>query len=189
MKRVFLIHGWEASPHAAFFPWLLEEFSKIGYEVYAPQIPNTDDPVIAEWVTALGNVVGTPGPHDYFVGHSIGCQTIMRYLEQENRTVGGAVFVAGWFYLDNLDDPVDIALARPWLETPINTQLLKALIPKSTLIISDNDPFGCVEENRRRFAEFVTKEIVLHDAGHITDERGYDSLPQAIEEIGSMQES
>jgi predicted alpha/beta hydrolase family esterase len=168
MKRVFIIHGWSGSPETNWLPWLKKELEQQGYEVVAPAMPDTDTPDIEAWVEKLAEVVGKPDEQTYFIGHSIGCQAILRYLETIKTPVGGALFVAGWFNLEGLDEE-ETTIARPWLETPINTEKVKNVLPKSILIISDNDDFGAFEENKEKFASFVTHTIVLPNAGHITD--------------------
>ena len=112
-KRVFIAHGWDGYPEEGWFPWLKKELEAKGFEVYVPQLPETGSPRIHNWVPKLAEVVGEIDENTYFVGYSMGCQTIARYLETlpEGVKVGGAVFVAGFFKrltglvsLDNQDD-------------------------------------------------------------------------------------
>jgi len=186
MKRVFIIHGWEGTPYNHYHKWLKSELEKLGYEVFLPAMPDTDAPVIEAWVGHLKELVGTPDKDTYFVGHSIGCQTILRYLETVSTPVGKAVFVAGWFDLKNLEDDEAEKIAAPWIKTPIDITKVTKVLPSSTLIISDNDPFGAFEENKKKFAELGSKIIVLHNAGHIDKESGYIKLPEALEEFKKM---
>ena len=169
-------------------PWLKLELEKRGYEVFVPEMPEIDTPVIEKWVSHLANVVGIPDRDTYFIGHSIGCQATMRYLEQitENIKIGGAIFVAGWFNLENLEDEEVKKIAKPWIETPINSEKIKIVLPKSTLIISDNDPYNSFEENKKRFMEIGSNIIVLSGAGHITTEDGFTELPIVLEELLKM---
>ncbi|HEY4515639.1 MAG TPA: alpha/beta hydrolase [Candidatus Paceibacterota bacterium] len=186
MKRVIVVHQWMAGVDGDWRPWLKTELEKRGYEVSVPEMPDIDTPVIEKWVNKLSEVVGKPDSDTYFVGHSIGCQTILRYLETINTPVGGAVFVAGWFNLQNLESPEIEEIARPWIETSINLVKVKSVLPKSTLIISDNDPFGCLEENKAKFAQIMTKEIVMPNAGHLSAEDGFIELPIIIDELESL---
>ena len=185
MKRIFIIHGWGFAPRNNFYPWLKSELEKLGYKVFAPDMPDTDTPVIEAWVNHLRDLVGTPDKNTYFIGHSIGCQTILRYLETISTPVGGAIFVAGWFDLENLDDE-EQEIAKPWATTLINLKKVKMVLPKSTLIVSDDDPFGAVEENKKKFAELCSKIVVLHKAGHITKKDGYKELPEALLEFKEL---
>lgn len=190
MKRVILIHRWSGGPQDDWRPWLKTELEKLGYEVLVPTMPDTEVPVIEKWVAHLAKVVNKPDSSTFFIGHSIGCQAIMRYLDAYKfwplETVGGAIFVAGWFDLKNLEDDEVAKIAEPWIKTPINLNKVKTVLPKSTLIISDDDPFNCFEENKIKFGELGSKIVTLHNAGHITENDGYTKLPEALEEIKSL---
>ena len=103
MKRAVLVHGWSGSPSEHWFPWLKEKLEKMGYRVDAPFMRGHENPVIGEWVGHLEEVAGDYDEETVFVGHSIGCQAILRFVEKIGRKAKGAVFVAGWFDLKNLE--------------------------------------------------------------------------------------
>ena len=168
MPRVIIVHRWSGGPSDDWRPWLKKELEKRGYEVLNPEMPDRDTPVIGSWVRRLAEVAGTPDARTYFVGHSIGCQAILRYLQTINTPVGGAVFVAGWFNLKNMEDAEVEEIAKPWIKTPIDIAKIKKVLPKSVLIISDNDPYDALEENKRRFGEFGARVVVVPGAGHFT---------------------
>ena len=168
MKRIIIIHGWEGSPRNNWLPWLKSELEKLGQEVLVPDMPDTDNPIIERWVNYLSKVVGTPDKNTYLIGHSIGCQAVLRYLETIKKSVGGAIFVSGWFDL-SVDNEEEEKIAKPWVETPIDFNKVKSVLPKSTLIISDNDPHGGFEENKKKFEELGSRIVVLHNAEHITE--------------------
>jgi len=169
MKRIVIVHGWGGSPKSDWVPWLKRELEKLGFEVIAPVMPETNSPEIGAWVGKLTEVVDVPDAYTYFVGHSIGCQTIMRYLETINVPVGGAIFVAGWFNLENMESVEEEVIAEPWLKTAIDLEKVKKVLPRSTLIISDNDPYGAFEENKRKFRPLITKELVLPGREHFNE--------------------
>ena len=193
MRKIIIVHGWAHGPHKDWLPWLRVKLEKKGYEVLVPDMPDPNLPIIEKWVGHLSDMMGTAGPDKdtYFIGHSVGCQTILRYLDVHHfgplETVGGAVFVAGWFNLENLEDEETKTIAKPWLEIPINSAKIRTMLPKSTLIISDNDPYGAFEENKQKFSEIGSKIVVLHDAGHITFRDGFMELPQALSELENLQ--
>jgi hypothetical protein len=147
-------------------------------------MPDTETPVIEKWVNHLAEVVGIPDADTYFIGHSIGCQAILRYLETIDTPVGGAIFVAGWFNLENLEDDEVKEIAKPWIETPIDIEKIKKVLPKSVLIISEDDPFGAFEENTKKFGEFMTQGVVLPHAGHIKGLTEPAILDQFLEKFG-----
>jgi len=183
MKKAFVVHGWGGGPETDWLPWLKSELEKRGYEIYVPEMPDTEVPVIEKWVSHLGSVVGTSDADTYFVGHSIGCQTILRYLETIDTKIGGAIFVSGWFDLENMESKEEETTAKPWIETPINLDKVKRVLPHSTLIISDNDPYGAFELNKRKFEELGSKIIIMNKAGHMTGDDGYIQLPEIVREL------
>src|SRR3989344_4824162 len=137
-KRVFIAHGWDGHPEEGWFPWLKKELETRGFEVHIPQLPDTGSPRIQKWVPALADAVGVADGDTYFVGHSMGCQTIARYLESlpDGDMVGGAVFVAGFFKrLTGLEDDEDIrATDAHWLGAPLDLEKVSSHHHKSVAV-------------------------------------------------------
>ena len=187
-KRVFIIHGWDGLPEDGWFPWLADKLEERGFEVNLPLMPHTAKPEIRAWVSHLKEIVGNPNSDTYFVGHSIGAQTILRYLEglPRDANVGGAVFVAGWFTLANLDDEEEWKIATPWIETPIDCTKVLEHTKKFIAIFSDNDRF-VPPENEAMFQERLgVKTVIEHDRGHFMGLEGVVRLPSALEAVLEM---
>lgn len=186
-KRVFIIHGWDGYPGEGWFPWLKNELEKRGFVVFVPQMPKADEPRINNWVPALREVVGTPDENTYFVGHSMGCQTIARYLEglEEGVKIGGAVFVAGFFKrLSNLEDDDTVrSVANEWLETALDLVKVKSHINKNVAIFSDNDPFVPLD-NQEEYRDILGARIMVEQGkGHFSGNTGTTELPSALEAL------
>ncbi len=190
-KRVFIIHGWGGSPDEHWLPWLKNELTKRGFEVTAPQMPNTDAPVIEEWIRHLSQSVGEVDEHTYFVGHSVGCQAIMRYLEtQAGKKAGGCVFVAGWFKLQNLENEEEERIAEPWQRDDIDFPKLKEVTGNFIVLNSTDDDYGAVEENKKLFEEKLgAKVVIMRNKGHFTESDGITELPEALEAIMSFEKN
>jgi len=186
-RRVFMIHGWSGCPDEGWMKWLRKELEKKGFEVYSLAMPNTDEPRINEWVGFLKEKVGEPDKNTYFVGHSVGCQTVLRYLEKlpENIKVGGALFIAGWFNLKPVaaEDSEDAEIAKPWLETPIDCKKILTHTKKFTAIFSDNDPYVPIEDAEIFKEKLGAKTIIQHNKGHFCNEDGIIELPAALDEL------
>lgn len=125
--KAIIVHRWDGTPKSDWYPWLKMQLTKRGWEVIVPAMPNTSKPEIKAWVKRLQEVVGKPDVETFFIGHSIGCQTIMRYLATlpKEAKVGGVIFVAGWFTLRGLESKEMEAIAKPWLKTPIDFAKVK----------------------------------------------------------------
>lgn len=167
MKKAYLIHGWGGSSESeGWFSWLKEEMKNRDIKVIAFDMPNTNEPRINEWVGFLEKNVKEKGIDEqtYFIGHSVGCQTILRFLEKLNAEIkiAGCIFVAPWFNLKETayeaEEEKDIA--KPWIETPINFEKVKQHTKNFLCIFSDNDP--CVPlSDSKIFKEKLGAEIII----------------------------
>ncbi len=184
-KRVFIIHGWDGHPDEGWLPWLKEKLQKQGFFVKIPLMPNSEEPKIVDWISHLRKIVAKVDEQTYFVGHSIGCQTILRYLESlnENDKIGGAVFVAGWLTLNNLETEEEKIIAKPWLETPINFEKIKLHTNKFSAIFSDNDPFIPMENIETFKEKLGAKTIIENKKGHFSGSDLINDLPIALEAV------
>jgi len=188
MKRAFIVHRWEGSPDEGWIPWLKRELEADGFDVFVPAMPDPDKPVIDTWVSHLAKEVGTVDSDTFFVGHSIGCQTIMRFVERlpNDQVAGGAVFVAPWFTLMGLEDEEDKKIAKPWLETHIEDTAVQEHIPTLTCIFSDDDYYVPVENEEMFRDRMQAFTITLEGRKHFTGEDGVTELPEALEEVQMM---
>ena len=181
-KRIIIVHGWEGSPTGDWVGWATEVFRGKGYEVITPEMPDTDNPNIEKWVGHLKSVAGVVDEHTYFIGHSVGCQTIMRFVETLDAKVGGAIFVAGWFDLENLESKKAEEIIEPWIQTQINYAKVRTNLARTVVVLSDNDPFVPYEETKKDFETRLGSEVVtIPVAGHITSDDGFGPFPQLVD--------
>jgi len=190
-KRVFIIHSWGGTPHEPLYKWLKSELEKKDFEVVVPEMPNSEKPEIEAWVSKLGEIIGVSDKDTILVGHSIGCQTVLRYLEKlRPRTlVGGVVLIAPWLTLSNLENDEERQVAAPWLNTSIKEVNVVKHTPKITAIFSDNDPF-VPSENIELFKKRFNVEVVVeHKRGHFTIDDGVEKLESALNAILEIKEN
>ncbi len=182
MQRAVIVHRWSGSPESDWYPWLRGELEAKGFTVLTPTIPDADNPTIDAWAKSLSDAVGETDDQLVLIGHSIGCQAVLRYLASINTPVAQAVLVAPWLHLTGLEGEEEQAVAKPWLETPIDFESVRAHCPKLSLIFSDDDPHVPLKENVRLFVgEFPLAAIsVLPNHGHITEDNGITELPEAL---------
>jgi predicted alpha/beta hydrolase family esterase len=182
MKRTFIIHGWGGHPDEKWRPWLKKELEKKGFQVMVPQMPDTDSPKIEAWVKTLANIVGKPDKDTYFIGHSMGCPAILRYLQTIDTPVGGAVFISGFWqsiYAEKLENDEDRTMFKPWLTTPIDSEKIRKVLKKSIAIFSDNDPWIPISTTEVYKKEINSEIIVEHNRGHFSEET-LTELPEAL---------
>lgn len=187
VNRVIIVHGWDGHPNEGWYPWLKKELEQRGFEVTVPQLPEPEKPRIQNWIPALSKAVGNPDEQTYLIGHSMGCQTIARYLEtlSEEIKVGGAIFVAGFFKrLTGLeDDPEVQETDKHWLTSPLDFNKVRSRLKKSVAIFSDDDPWVPLD-NQDDFRDKLDSEIVIvNKMGHFSGDQGITELPIVLEKL------
>lgn len=189
MKKIYIIHGWGYVPaEEPWYQWLKKEMENKGWSVTIPTMPDPENPQINLWVNELSKIVFGPDEETYFVGHSIGAQTILRYLEKlpENIKIGGCVFVAPWLQLNPLEGPEEEAIAKPWVETLIDFAKVKTHCEKFVAIFSNNDPF-VPKGNEILFADRLNARIAtLVGQGHFSADEGVEEIPAARDALLSF---
>lgn len=182
MKKIYIIHKWGGSSSSEpWFQWLKKELRKKGFEVVAFDMPNTDEPKIEEWVGYLRENINPDeiDENTYFIGHSIGCQTILRFLEKlhKHKKIAGCVFVAPWFDLINLE-PEELKIAHPWTNTKIDSGRILDHCNNFLAIFSDNDPYVHLNEIEKFKKNLGAKIIIKHGEEHFIET---EKIPEILE--------
>ena len=196
IKKVVVVHGWDGDINKEWFPWLRSTLESHGFKVIMEQMPNPAFPKIEEWISALKNHCGNIDEQTYFVGHSIGCQTIIRMLEKVDPTsdtkAGGAIFLAGWFKLkedtfkENPENEEKTRMiAGPWLEENINFEIVQTRLPQGKIvaIFSDNDPYVDIVNAEIFKQKFGARILIESGKGHYTGNENIKTIPIIIEEL------
>lgn len=144
LDRVVIVPRWSGRAASDWYPWIraqLGEDPGPELRVDVVELPNPDAPVIEPCVSALRSALGVRASDlrsTLLVGHSVGCQALLRYLaELSAEGPGHLLCVAGWW---SVDEPWPSI--RPWIETPIALPSLRANTGgRVTVLLSDDDPF------------------------------------------------
>ena len=179
MKVVF-IHGKDRTPNNIWYPWLKKEVEKKGIKFIAPELPNTNDPILSEWLNEIDKT--TPNENTILIGHSRGGLAILRWLEQlsESKRVKKVILVAASnSCIKEKNQKKD---THGFYEKgPLNFEKIKSHCNDFVVIHSKDDhwvPFKSGEENAKRLnAKFKVYENKRH-FGY-----GIDKVPEVLEEI------
>ena len=184
MKKVYLVHCWDGTSEDGWYPWVKKELEKYDVEVNKFDMPNTANPTIQEWVSTLNNKVVSLDANTYFIGHSIGCQTIMRYLESKEITeIGGILFVAPWLDLlpEAVEDEESYNTAYPWIHTPIDFEKIKKFTSNINCIFSDNDYFVSLDQEKEFKEKLGARTLIVNGKGHISHDDDVYELDEILE--------
>jgi uncharacterized protein len=193
MKRAIIVHCWEGYPQYCWYPYVKKELEKRGFEVQVPVMPDTENPKLHQWLPMLKEIAGKPDESLFLIGHSLGCVTIMRYLENlaENEKVGGVVFVAGF---SNIDNPkLEFEEIKNFFETQIDLEKIKNKSKNGFFAIhSDDDPYVDVKYadifREKLGAEVIIKHGMKHFSGAIEGEESCKELPEVVQGVMKMVE-
>lgn len=177
---VYIILGWGATPKNDWFPYLKKKLQEKGYKVKVPLMPDIDNPKIKPWVNKLKSF--KVNYDTIFVGHSVGCQTILRFLENFPEKINMVILVAPWITInkDNLDENEEWSVAKPWSETPIDYKKIKNKVRKFIVIYSEDDPFAIEKDIKKLIKDLNAKEVNVGKKGHICEGDGIKTLPEAL---------
>ena len=173
MKKVYLVHCWDGTSNDGWYPWIEKQLNNIDTKVIRFDMPNTETPTIEEWVGTLNSKVDNLDENTYFIGHSIGCQTIMRYLEtKEVCKIGGILLVAPWLDLlpEAVADEESYNTAQPWINTSINFEKIKQFTNNISCIFSNDDYFVSLDQEKEFKSKLNAKTIVVKNKGHISQD-------------------
>jgi len=187
MKRAIIIHCWEGYPEYCWYPYAKKELEARGFEVKVPAMPDTENPKMSEWLPALKEVIGEPDEDLYLIGHSLGCATIMRYLETlpDDKKIGGVVFVAGF------NENVGYDEIQSFFETTIDLQKVKTGSKNGFVAIhSDDDPHVDLKYadafKNELGAEIIIKHNAKHFSGAIEGEEACLELPDVVSGVEKL---
>jgi predicted alpha/beta hydrolase family esterase len=168
MKRIYLVHRWGGNSRS---DWYLSLANKIKNhaEIIIFDMPNTENPTIKEWVTYIDKNIDKLDNNTYFIGHSIGCQTIMRYLESKDITsIGGLLFVAPWTKLVGLEEE-EKGIAKEWIDNSIDFSKLKKFTTNIVCLFSKNDYYVPLDQIDYLGWELDAKTKLFESVGHFTE--------------------
>ena len=178
-KKLIMVHGIWTGPEGDWFRWVAVEAEKRGFDVIAPQMPNPLLPSLEAWLTMLKTISWNIDENTYFLGHSLGCITIVHLLASlpPETKIGGAVFVAGFcsvprvHYLDEFCD------------CQIDWDRIKKVTNKYRVILSTDDIFVPLRVGQDFATKLGAEVIIEKNKGHFTHYAGVFRLPSAFNSL------
>ena len=185
MKRVIIVHGYKGMPETNWKPWLKDKLDANGFAVEVPEMPNTEHPIASEWIMKLAEIVGLPNEDLYLIGHSLGCITILRYLEtlEEDQKIGGAILVAGF---GEKFKRYNAGSHDTFFDHELDWQLIRKHGNLFTAIHSEDDPRIGVDQLDLFAKELGAKRVAAKGMGHFGSADGIYESPLIRDELLEM---
>lgn len=179
MKRAILIHGFGSTGLKGWRVPLKAALEQKGYQVFVPDMPNTNHPKQEEWVAKIQELIQNPDGEEILIGHSLGNIAILRYLEtlSDGQKISKALLVAPF------DNDLGNADIGTFYKTKMDWETYKKRCENYFCLFSDNDKYVSIE-NEKVFKENLNADtLLMHNMGHFSHEEGCNDLPILLEKI------
>lgn len=177
-QKFVIIHGYIASPEKNWFPWLKSQLEALGAQVDVPDMPDSLSPDPVKWQQRLQQLPFDIDKESVLIGHSLGCVTALRFLQNKNQAVKGYVLVSGFD-----EEQQTLPELRSHTLSPLGYATLTDLADKRISIISTNDEIVSPSSSRVLAEALKTQVILEENAGHFLDREGYTTFPTLLEAI------
>jgi len=180
---VYIIHGYTSSSNAEWFPWLKRMLIDKGINVIVFDMPNPNAPDALQWIEHLEKNIKEVTKDTYFVAHSLGCITLLRYLEKlsGNTEIGGVILASGF------DKKIPkYPVFDHFISENLNISKIIRMVKNRFVFTAPNDihvPYKISCELAQHFdAELVT----IENGGHFIGQEGFLEFPQVYDELCKM---
>ncbi len=160
MKNAIILHCAGDNPNCFWIPSIKKFLEKRGYEVWAPQLPDADNPDLKKQLPFV--LTGGVFHEDtILIGHSAGSPLILSILENINVKIHKAILVSGFIFQSRKEQPAAI------LQKEYNAKKIKENVKDLIFINSDNDPWGCNDEQGLKMWQMFGGTLILREKeGH-----------------------
>lgn len=183
VTRVHIVHGYTAAPDDHWFPWLSQTLATEGISTNIPAMPDSAQPRLDAWCAHLEREIGTPGPQDILIGHSLGCITLLQFLQQQTEPLhfAGLILVAG-FDRQLPDLPELEAFVRP----DYDAAKIRRLAGQRVSIASRDDSVVPYRFSAALAERLDSGLYSVEHGGHFLGREGFLTLPLLHAQIHAM---
>lgn len=186
IQRALIYHGYTANPSDHWFGWLAQQLTKHGIETEIPALPSPLAPRPKQWERCVQETLGVPNEHTAVVAHSLGCLTVLRYLNSLHGPwrLGVLVLVGGFVEPLPTLPALDDYIGQGWDAEGLHTlKEIRSHIDRVIIIRSDNDDTVPPIYTDNLAAKFGLPVHIVANAGHFVARQGITRLPAVLEAI------
>ena len=161
MDIALLLHWWGWKSNGNWFPWLEKELNKKFLDVYTPNLPHTNHPVLEEQNDYLNVYFSSFKKWGYIISHSLWCQLAMKFIEENNIKDSIIIMVAPaypWLALEMWNEILWDAYSAldEYYNTEMDFKKINKLNNSFHVFLSDNDPYINMENAKKYFKQIKT---------------------------------
>ena len=181
MKKVFIVHGYNASPSDHWFPWLKQQIESLGHQCDILHLADSAHPQYDAWKHNLVQQIQPINDDVIIIAHSLGCISSLGFLSEalHGRKHFALFLIAG--FKQRL--PVFPELNLFIDQAHIDDAHLRLSISHRILFFSNNDPFVPAPFSIQLARLLNAQMIEVKDAGHFMASDGFSEFPQLWEKL------
>lgn len=173
MAKVYVVHGYTATPENHWFPWLKQQLLQQNIACECLAMPDSARPNVDKWLSHLEQHIEIDGD-TVVVGHSLGCVALLNFLAKHYHQPAGAVFVSGFY------QPVE---TLPELTPFSNLYAISPdLMPFKSYVVSACDDEIVPPKYSDALAVHLEADYIrFAKGGHFLDREGWTGFPLVLE--------
>jgi len=183
-KEVILVPGYGANPGSDWFPWLSRSINdEIGIPVTTVKMPTPKIPRLAKWLSALKSQSGNVDENSYFIAHSLGCVTLLRFIESlpDDTRIGGVILVSCF------DEPLRLLpIVNSFTAVQPDYDAIVRRVGKAIVFSSTSDILVPMRLSEKVRDSLRADYVQIPDAGHFSAFDGYTKFPQLFDAFNKM---
>lgn len=173
-RKVYIVHGYMASPTDHWFPWLKQQLEQEQIEVNVLALPESSSPSPVRWLKFMQKHVELDEAST-IVAHSLGCLASFNLMEVQGKEIEGLLLVAGFINESPLPE------LNHFVSTTTDAELIRKLARHRVAIAAKDDaivPYEMtVEMSKKLDAELIT----LANGNHLMASDGFVAFPLVLD--------
>jgi len=176
--NIYLIHGYTANSQANWFPDLKKHLESDKVKVHVFDMPDPYSPKESEWLDSLQKNIETTDGKSIFIGHSLGCVTILNFLADKDLNN-----IEGLFLISGFVEETPIAELSEFVQRKIDySKFINGITNRIVISAEDDDIVPYL------YSEILANKLdaqfrLLKSGKHFIDRDGFTEFPYLIKLI------
>lgn len=183
-KKVYIVHGYKASPQSHWFAWLAQQIQSAGHEAKIVSFSHSEQPDFETWQQDLKRDLIDLDENTVIVAHSLGCLSCLHFISAHlmEKKIQAVLLVAG--FANHL--PVLPELNSFIQQARLNEYVLQTKIQTRLVFVSNNDPLVPPPLVIRLGHSLKAQIEEVLAAGHFMQEDGFSEFPQLWKNLAQL---
>ena len=177
MKKILIIHGFQATSQSHWFQWLKNNIQQLNYVCDIVELTDSAQPIQSKWHHDLSEAMSELDQETIVIAHSLGCISVLDYLsnflDDKNKIkafIGVSGFVEKLKALPELNEFIQ--------NCHLNDAKLRLNIKQRYVMFSNNDHYVPAPHTIKLGQILNAQMFEIKNAGHFLESDGFSEFPQ-----------